>query len=263
MLDANQTITVAEASQAVVAALAFAELGIGISATEEGGAFLHPGAGVCVHLCETATELLALAQQMADGLRGVPRTYGRTDYDLTVLGGANDEPATHTPTNDAPLDSEEVRATDARKEERTTPAGTEQPGKEALQMKSVKTLRTEGLRAIGELRERGIEPRAWDGGDTPDWPSGEWECCLCGQTFPVLYTPEGTETRIGMNNPAPLGNADDDVCCASCNQAAVMPSRIAMGNPKHGTSPRTLAYFAHMMQSGLWVDVTPTQEVAS
>lgn len=97
MLDARDTITVAEATQAVVAALAFAEAGIGISAVEEGGSFLDLGAGVRVHLCETATELLALAQPLTENLPRTERPFCWI-YDLC---GVCTDPARQEQTNDS------------------------------------------------------------------------------------------------------------------------------------------------------------------
>ena len=45
-------------------------------------------------------------------------------------------------------------------------------------------------------------------------PPHEYTCCLCGRTF------------IGWsNNPAPLGN-DDDECCNECNYTKVIPARM-------------------------------------
>ena len=57
--------------------------------------------------------------------------------------------------------------------------------------------------------------------------SGEGpRCCICGKTIPTISTPGGEETGIGCNNPAPIVDDDRSVCCASCNEDYVIPSRI-------------------------------------
>ena len=52
-------------------------------------------------------------------------------------------------------------------------------------------------------------------------------CCICGCTIPTVSAPDGQPTGIGRNNPAPIVADDGSVCCATCNEKYVIPSRIA------------------------------------
>jgi hypothetical protein len=45
-------------------------------------------------------------------------------------------------------------------------------------------------------------------------------CCFCGK--------ELKDPIIDGNNPSPLDNDPNHVCCAECNNAKVLPARIAM-----------------------------------
>lgn len=52
------------------------------------------------------------------------------------------------------------------------------------------------------------------------------KCCICGCEIPIVVSPEGHETRIGQNNPAPIINDDESVCCNDCNALFVIPARM-------------------------------------
>ena len=47
-------------------------------------------------------------------------------------------------------------------------------------------------------------------------------CCLCGEPCEPWHEPP---TGYG-NNPAPLGEHEDDRCCNVCNDIKVIPARL-------------------------------------
>lgn len=42
-------------------------------------------------------------------------------------------------------------------------------------------------------------------------------CCICGAELPVYVNDKGEELRLGLNNPEPLDNGENAVCCDSCD----------------------------------------------
>ena len=107
---------------------------------------------------------------------------------------------------------------------------------------------------IEEIRDRGIRPKGWDDKE-PEFPTGRWKCCVCGREFPVYYLEDGTETRMGMCNPDPLGDGETQVCCESCDGAFVFAARVkrceAGKHPRKRENLRKIkAYFVTMARRG-------------
>ena len=66
-----------------------------------------------------------------------------------------------------------------------------------------------------------------DEASTIETKGAEFTCCICGETD---YSPirNGYQTTIGQNNPWPIIDDDDSVCCDGCNALYVIPARMRM-----------------------------------
>lgn len=76
-------------------------------------------------------------------------------------------------------------------------------------------------------------------------------CCICGCRIPLVIAPSGCETTIGQDNPAPIVNDDESVCCESCNSAYVIPARMG----QFYTDASLLLTLASRMRSNGCADV--------